>query len=402
MITNTELRSILHSPEKLSDVNFMKERFTYISELRDLLNLLTEHNLNSNRKYVINVLLEDNEVLANLCSSAIYLKEIVNLLPEAKDKIIEKINKDPAILSKFVETGGFPSLRPLFNVNQSVTQRKLLLQTILQNEALLLLSLQQFDHLTEMICTLTENVGSVIMPTILRNKQLLRRFLKKDLSEFIKLLPTYKNEILGKILKEDVLFKTKTDLNASILQELATCFPEQIDEIAQKCKVFDEPLFSEILQTNKQINSLYLPHRFNNAPLSAAVFNCEKDKAAILMQDKNNINSACSEGFTALHWACMRRDDTLINQLISHGADPYLKNKKGKTPLEYYRYQIRLNDFKQTLNFSIYQKLKNKGSLMTGKAEMKEFNLVFWNDFSRSERATTRNQKPLIDIAKKS
>ncbi|WP_298623271.1 ankyrin repeat domain-containing protein [uncultured Legionella sp.] len=394
MKTKIELRSILNSPEKLTDVGFMKERFTQLSELRELLNLLTEHSLSANRADVINLLLANNGILENLCARAHDVKEIVNLLPEAKDAIIEKINTIPSVLSKFVESGGLPNLRPLFEICQLVSQRDLLLKIILTNETLLLLSLQRFDHLTEMIYTLTKT-DSAVMPTVLSNHHLLRLFLKEDLGKFISLLPAYKHEILDKILKEDVLFKEKEDLNASTLQELATCFPEQLEAITQKCKVFNETLFNEILQTSKQINILFLPARFNNSPLSAAVFNCEKEKVAALIKDGNSINAACSEGFTALHWACMRRDETLISELMSHGADPNVKNKDGKTPLDYYRYQIRVDDFKLTLNYSTYQRLKKEGILTSGPAEMKEFNLVFWNDAAKDMGATRRNQKPI-------
>lgn len=91
----------------------------------------------------------------------------------------------------------------------------------------------------------------------------------------------------------------------------------------------------------------------------------------------------------------MRRDETLIRELMSHGADPNVKNKEGKTPLDYYRYQIRVDDFKPTLSCSEYQRLKKQGILTSGPAEMKEFNLVYWNDAAIQMAATTRNQKPL-------
>lgn len=398
MKTKIELRSILNSPEKLTDVSFMKERFTQLSELRELLNFLTERNLSANRADVINLLLANNGILENLCNRASDVEAIANLLPEAKDAIIEKINTNPSVLSKFVKSGGLPNLRPLFKISQLVPQRDLLLKTILTHETLLLLSLQRFEHLTEMIYTLTKSDSSV-MPTILANHQLLQLFLKEDLGMFIRLLPAYKNEILDKILKEDVLFKEKEDLNASTLQELAACFPEQLEAITQKCKVFNETLFNEILQTSKEINKLFAPDRFKNAPLCSAVFNNEKEKMVALMEQSNNINETCSEGFTALHWACMRRDEALISALISQGADPRLQNKYGKTALDYYCYQIRLDDFKSTLDYGTYQRLKKEGVLTSGPAEMKEFNLIFWNDAAKEMGATRRNQKQLkMDI----
>ena len=245
-----------------------------------------------------------------------------------------------------------------------------------------------------MVFTLTTSQNSVL-PTILANPVLLRLFLKEDLEKFIKLLPSYKNEILGHILKDDVLFKEQGDLNPFTLLELATCFPEQLEAIMQKCKAFNEALFNEILQTNKEINKLFAPERFKNAPLCSAVFNNEKEKIAALMQQSNNINTTCSEGFTALHWACMRRDEALISELIARGADPKIQNKYGKTALDYYCYQVRVDDFKSTLDYGTYQRLKKEGALASGPAEAKEFNLVFWNDSSKVMGAPMRNKKTL-------
>lgn len=393
MISDSDLHSIFNS-QKLTDVQFMTKRLMHLSDLRKLLNFTIKQNLGANRKEVISLLLSNSEILENLCSTLFDVNEIVKLLPEAKDALIKKISKSPTILSKYVQNGGFPNLRPLFEISQLVSQRTLILSTLLNHESLLLLSLQRIDHLMEMIYTLTKTAQSV-MPTILANNQLLRRFLKEDFDYFIKPFLAYKNEVLSKILNEDVLFREQEDLVASTLQELGTYFPEHLEAITQKCKMFNEKLFTEILQTNRQVNNLFLPERFNNAPLSAAVFYCEKEKTIALIQNSNHINVGCTEGYTALHWACMRRDEAMISELMIHGADPGVKNNEGKTPLEYYCYQIRINDFSMTLNYSAYRRLKETGLLELGSAEMKEFNLVFWNDAAKEIGAVRRNQKQL-------
>ncbi|KTD56308.1 Substrate of the Dot/Icm secretion system [Legionella santicrucis] len=389
-----EWNFLLNSPEKLTDIHFIKERLTNLSELRELLNLLTEYALNTNRVDLINLLLAHDDLLEHLCIKASDVKMIVQLLPEAKDKIIDKINTNPSILSKFVKGGGLPNLRTLFEISELVFQRNLLRETLLTNETLLIESLQSISHLEEMIYTLSASVD-LILPTVLANQILLRRFLKEDLEKFVKPLPSYKNEILDSILRKDVLFKEQGDLNESTLRELATCFPEQLEAIIRKCKIFDEALFQEMMQTSREINKLLVPDRFKNAPLCAAVFNNEKEKIAILIQQSNNINSTCSEGFTALHWACMRRDETLIRDLISQGADSKIQNKYGKTALDYYCYQIRLDDFKSTLDYGTYQRLKKEGTLAQGPVSMKEFNLVFWNEPSKALGAPIRNKKTL-------
>lgn len=103
MRTKKEWGFILNSPEKLTDIGFMKERLTNLSELQELLNFLTEHALNTSRVDLINLFLANNELLENLCIRASDAEIIVNLLPEAKDKIIEKINANPNMLSNLLK-----------------------------------------------------------------------------------------------------------------------------------------------------------------------------------------------------------------------------------------------------------------------------------------------------------
>lgn len=91
----------------------------------------------------------------------------------------------------------------------------------------------------------------------------------------------------------------------------------------------------------------------------------------------------------------MRRDEALISELISRGADPNIQNKYGKTALNYYCYQIRLDDFKSTIDNGTYQRLKKEGTFALGPASMKEFNLVFWSDPYKIMGASMRDKKPL-------
>lgn len=51
-------------------------------------------------------------------------------------------------------------------------------------------------------------------------------------------------------------------------------------------------------------------------------------------QFKPNINAQDLDGETALHHAVRAMDQTLVQSLIEQGADPSIKNNKGKTPLE--------------------------------------------------------------------
>ena len=104
--------------------------------------LLTKLNFSANRAEIINLLITNNSILETLCSRTSDVAVLVDLLPEAKDTIIEKINTNPSILSQFVKSGGLPNLRPLFKLSQSVLQRNQLLETILTNETLLIQSLK--------------------------------------------------------------------------------------------------------------------------------------------------------------------------------------------------------------------------------------------------------------------
>jgi ankyrin repeat protein len=50
-----------------------------------------------------------------------------------------------------------------------------------------------------------------------------------------------------------------------------------------------------------------------------------------------HINDQTTQGDTALHIACARRDENLIIQLIEKGADLNIENKNGKTPADMLR-----------------------------------------------------------------
>ena len=44
---------------------------------------------------------------------------------------------------------------------------------------------------------------------------------------------------------------------------------------------------------------------------------------------------ASYSGFTALHYAVVVDDETLIRYLLEHGADPTLENNRGYRPINY-------------------------------------------------------------------
>lgn len=151
-------------------------------------------------------------------------------------------------------------------------------------------------------------------------------------------------------------------------------------------------VFSNILSECRQeiINV-----RFKEAHLSLSVKNLDRGKIEELLQDQTKINNQCSDGFAALHWASMRRDNGLIERLVQLGADPMMKNKYGRTALDYYSYQINVDDVKDNISPELYESIRKRKSLGLGKSEMPEFSEVYSNDPSVDLGASGRNKKPI-------
>lgn len=120
--------------------------------------------------------------------------------------------------------------------------------------------------------------------------------------------------------------------------------------------------------------------RFKNAELSLAVKERNKTKIEelLILANKTSVNASSSDGFTALHWAAMQRNDELIKKLIAIGADPTIKNKHGRTPMDYYQYQMRKADFEKSMSDWSYKELSQWApELAMGSAKMPEFDEVF-------------------------
>lgn len=136
--------------------------------------------------------------------------------------------------------------------------------------------------------------------------------------------------------------------------------------------------------------------RFKDAPLSRAVKYSDREAIQKLLTSNTNVNASCTEGYTALHWAAMRRDNEMIRKLVARGADFKIKNKYQRTPLDYYTYQLRAADFKSCLHEAVYSSLAEE--LALGEAQMPEFQEIFQDEPHIRMGTPARNKKP-IDLA---
>lgn len=111
-----------------------------------------------------------------------------------------------------------------------------------------------------------------------------------------------------------------------------------------------------------------------------------------------NVNAQCTEGFTALHWAAMCRDEFLIKKLVATGADPTIKNIYGRTPLDYYQYQISLSDFHETFLDKEWLEVLSQDHTPSSPAIMPEFSQIYINDTDKSMALDFRNNES-IDLS---
>ena len=65
---------------------------------------------------------------------------------------------------------------------------------------------------------------------------------------------------------------------------------------------------------------------------------------------------ATFNGFTALHYAVLNDNLTIVNILIEHGADPLIENEQGHLPSAYALQQRKelINQFEKNVCFRIY------------------------------------------------
>lgn len=57
---------------------------------------------------------------------------------------------------------------------------------------------------------------------------------------------------------------------------------------------------------------------------------------ALLLIERCDVNTASSDGMTPLHWACLNGNQEMVELLLAHQADPWLRNEclDGLTPVD--------------------------------------------------------------------
>lgn len=80
-------------------------------------------------------------------------------------------------------------------------------------------------------------------------------------------------------------------------------------------------------------------------PLAIAAQNGHDELVRLLLAKGANVNAQDQQGDTALHRAvtpAVGRHSGVIETLVGHGADPRIRNREGKTPLEEFEDSVRV------------------------------------------------------------
>lgn len=101
-----------------------------------------------------------------------------------------------------------------------------------------------------------------------------------------------------------------------------------------------------------------------NSPLILAAKRGNQEIGIELILAGADVNQIDFRRFTALHWACMLRMNTLIEFLLNHGANPAIKNAFGKTPLDYYQADISAKDLSFYPSYASYESIPNEMRLL--------------------------------------
>ena len=96
---------------------------------------------------------------------------------------------------------------------------------------------------------------------------------------------------------------------------------------------------SQLIQLDSEKHSLDIASKCymaSNTPLVLALKRGNIEIAQALILAGADVNKPGFRGFTPLHWACILRLNSIIEQLLAAGANPAIQNAFGKQALEYY------------------------------------------------------------------
>lgn len=82
------------------------------------------------------------------------------------------------------------------------------------------------------------------------------------------------------------------------------------------------------------LKPLDIPNSCDHTPFFVAICKGYLELAEILLENEmSSVNYKDSEGDTALHWAVILGNSDAVAFLLSHGADPSIKNNYKNNPL---------------------------------------------------------------------
>jgi len=70
------------------------------------------------------------------------------------------------------------------------------------------------------------------------------------------------------------------------------------------------------------------------------------DRVRLAIAKGANINAQDENGGTALHWAVFYEHGNIVRLLLMHGANPYIKDKNGITPIDVARINRKIKMLK--------------------------------------------------------
>ncbi|MBX9586694.1 MAG: ankyrin repeat domain-containing protein [Gammaproteobacteria bacterium] len=168
--------------------------------------------------------------------------------------------------------------------------------------------------------------------------------------------------------------------------------------------------------TQRQQNLADMEDNLGNLPLHYATQNNMTKSVGALLLNTSNINKQNKDGKTALHLAAEIGNPDIINMLYFKGADPFVKDKEGKTPSDIIKekkvaFTKNNHDEKDRIKADLDliktnngngDKDKAKGLLNALKEALLEYNKLISDERTEHEKTKVGELTAKINLLKKS